>query len=299
MLSYTSLRNLFGKYTNNTTSSNLTDGDQYINDAIRQICASNSWDFIEKTSTATTTASTQSYKLPFDYDKLISVTVTIGTTQYIAREVADKITWDYLNQNTQITSNIPSYYFILGEQLLFWPIPSSSSNTITYTYLKRVKDLSNADLTAQTVSVTSGSTTVTGSGTSWRRGIIGSWIKIAPNTSSDTTSGDGEWYEISAVASTTSLTLVKAYNGSTVTSGTAIIGQMPVLPDSYHKMPVYRAAVEYWIANDNDKKAKYYQDLFDSMMTQLEADHLSKTTDDTLNDIEDAASKNPNLYILS
>jgi len=35
------------------------------------------------------------------------------------------------------------------------------------------------------------------------------------------------------------------------------------------------------------------------MMTQLEADHLSKTTDDTLNDIEDAASKNPNLYILS
>lgn len=365
ILSYTGLRTLYGKFTNNETSTNLTTGDAYINAALRQIYGSASWDYLERTATDSTiagagtgtldslgstvsgtgtafttelqvgdqiTASSQTvtvatiagptslttvpsfspvlsgatftrrriaYNLPYDYDKLIAMTITIGSTQYISREVADKITWDYLNQNTQITSNIANYYFILNGQLLIWPIPSSSGNTITYTYRRKARDLSMADYTTGTVAVTSGFTTVTGTGTTWRRGMVGQWLRITANNTSDATSGDGEWYRIRAVSSTTSIILEKAYSGPSVAGGSYTIGEMPLLPENYHQMPVYQSAAWYWTANENPAKAKMFQDLYDANMKQLRDDHLSKTTDDTINEIESGLMRNPNLYILS
>jgi len=66
-----------------------------------------------------------------------------------------------------------------------------------------------ADKTTGTVSVAAGGTTVTGSGTSFISTDVGSFIQFS---SSD------DWYKITAVASTISLTIEKAYVGSTALS---------------------------------------------------------------------------------
>ncbi|MBM4032165.1 MAG: hypothetical protein FJ291_10310 [Planctomycetes bacterium] len=57
-----------------------------------------------------------------------------------------------------------------------------------------------------TATFTNGSTTVTGSGTAWAAGMVGSWIRRG---------SDAAAYRIAAVASGTSLTITPAYAGAT------------------------------------------------------------------------------------
>lgn len=71
------------------------------------------------------------------------------------------------------------------------------------------------DKTAGTVSVTASSTTVTGSGTSFAAGDIGSYIQF---------SDANDWYRISARSSATDITLDKAYvESSNLSAGTYVI----------------------------------------------------------------------------
>jgi hypothetical protein len=76
--------------------------------------------------------------------------------------------------------------------------------------------------------------------------MVGRYIRI--NYIDTVNTGDGLWYEISAVSSTTSLTLTRKYGGNTITAGSAnyTIGQMPLLPEAYHDLPWIFAAGMYW-----------------------------------------------------
>lgn len=66
---------------------------------------------------------------------------------------------------------------------------------------------------AGTVSVTNGSTTVTGSGTSFTSALnVGDMIKV---------DADGTWYKVAAIGSNTSLTLETAYAGTTASGQAA------------------------------------------------------------------------------
>jgi len=244
MLTYTSGRNLFGSLTNNSSSANLTLGDTLVNQAYRQICAVRPWYWLEGTNTATTVADQQAYALPYDYDKLIDVYQTVGAYKYIPREIVSQDDWDRLNQQADYESNYPIYWHIFNGELNFWPIPSTASQTITYNYRKNVVDLSIADYTTGTVA-TAGTTTVTGSGTSWNSSMIGKYLQITPAATA-ATNGNGFWYKISAVASTTSLTLAKAYTGSNVTGAAYTIGQVAALPEAFQDAPIYKAAEIYF-----------------------------------------------------
>jgi len=271
MLSFTALKSLYGSLTNNSSTTNLDLGMIFCNQSYRQICAVRPWYWLEGTNTATTVASQQAYSLPYDYDKLIDVYLTVSSTKYVPTEIVSHTDWDRLNEQTTYTSNNPVFFHIYNNQMLFWPIPSSSSLTITYNYRKNVVDLSIADYTTGTVA-TAGTTTVTGSGTSWNASMIGKYLQVTP-TSTAATNGDGFWYKITAVASTTSLTVDRAYGGSNVTGAAYTIGQMPAIVEAFHDLPVYKAVEMYYSTIEPEPdRAQMFKRIYEEKYAGLVSD---------------------------
>lgn len=254
--SYTTGRNLYGVWTKNTDSTNLSYGDQVANDDYRHLCALMDWPFLERSRTLSTTASTQFTTLPYDCDLVreISVIPTGSTMRYTPRQVPDRTTWDELNLRTW-TSDIPEFYFVFAGQVGLWPTPASTSNTIYVVQKTKVIDLSAADYTTGTITTaTNGSTAIVGSGTSWTAQMTGRYIRITYSDTANT--GDGLWYEIASVTDTTHLTLTRAYGGTSISAGSAAytIGQMPLLPEAFHDLPWMWSAATYW-QKESDKRA--------------------------------------------
>lgn len=282
MKSYSTLRGLFGSLANNSSTTNLTLGDQLINDAYRSICASQDWDFLQKTATASTVASTQFYDLPFDCDKVMDVKITNGTTVYSPEEVGSRDLWDRINSTTSVTAVEPIYWFVFNNQLGFYPAPSSAiTNGITFTYRQRVADLNVADYSTGTVdAVTNGSTTVTGSGTTWTSPMAGRWIRITKSNTA-ASAGDHMWYQISSVTNSTTLVLARAYNGTTLSAGAGaayLIGQMPIFPEAFQTLPVYRALKIYFTSIQPEaNQAAMYDRLYDVDLEKMKDDYGSRT----------------------
>jgi len=248
MKSYSQGRALYGTLTKNSNSANLTLGDELANDDYRAICAARDWPFLERERTLTTIASTQDYNLPYDCNLVRAVSVLVSNKTYVARMSPSKDHWDKLNE-TSYTSDYPEWYFVFAGQVSLWPKPASASNTINITQNTKVVDLSVVDYTTGTITTTAtaaGVTTVTGSSTVWTAQMVGRYIRITLLDTANT--GDGVWYEIASVPSSTTMTLVRAYGGTAITTGSAgyTIGQMPLLPEAYHDLPWAYAAGSYW-----------------------------------------------------
>ena len=283
MLSKTELENTYGSITNDTSSSNKSFGLTLMNEIIRQICSDHAWDFLEAHTNISTVASTQFYDLPNDYLKLIAVEVTIGSTQYVPLECPNRRFWEMLNSNTSDTSDTPQYYFVWKGQIGFYPTPASStSNAIGLSYRKKVVDLSMADYTTGTVDIiTNGSGAVTGAGTTWTAPMIDRYLRVTQSDTA-TAAGDHQWYKISAVGSTTTLTLDKNYEGTSLTTGAGAaytIGEMPILPEAFHMLPVYYAAMTYFATKNVDSgRFKKFQELYTNAYVQLRKDHGRKSS---------------------
>lgn len=310
--SYTTGRNLAGTWTKNTASANLTYLDEAANDDYRRLCALKDWPFLTRNRTVSTTASTQFTTLPYDCDQVkeISVIPTGSTTRYTPTEVASRKEWDQLNLRSY-TSDIPERYFILAGQVGLWPTPASSSNTIYVQQKCRVIDLSRADYTTgtiTTVATSAGVTTVTGDSVVWNTSMVGRWIRITQTDAAATLVGDGLWYEIASVPTSTTLTLVRVYGGTAIAAATAAytIGQMPLLPEAFHDLPWLWAAGTYWQKED-DKRAASYFDQHGSAgeggraptgkVKELINAYSSESTDMVVDDGGDHSFINPNLTV--
>jgi hypothetical protein len=250
MKSYTALRNLYGVITNNTNTTNLTNGDQWINDAHRIMISYSNGDYTEGLATDTTVASQQNYELPYNYEKLNSVTITVGTYKYPIVEVTDRKFWDVLQQTTGFTSTIPQYYYIDAAKIYFYPTPSANGNTINYSYKIAVRDLANADYTTGTVTLTNASTAVTGAGTTFTAAMVGRYLK--GNT-------DGYWYKIAGFTNATSITLAKAFQGTTGAGLAFTIGEMPIIPEAFHQNLVDYAAHQYFLINEDLQRSREFE----------------------------------------
>lgn len=186
MKSYTTLRNLFGSLTLNTSTTNLTLGDQLLNDSHRYFLEK--YFFNEATHSITTVNNQQSYKLPYNYSKLKTGTLTIGNLKWNPTEILTRREWDSLNVFPYY-ADIPNSFFIWNNtDFNLWPIPSTTGNTITFNYKKRVPDLAIADYTTGTATVTLSSQTVAGSGTAWVTNYIGSTPTLLTNATTATNS---------------------------------------------------------------------------------------------------------------
>lgn len=279
-------------YINNSESSNMTWGLEEVNTALRYLTTK--FYFNERSYTTTTIANQQFYNLPPQVKKLINVTVFIGSTLWQPKECPSREYWDYLNTIT-FQQDYPSFFFVFNGQVGLWPVPASSSNTITMNYKTRISDLSMQDVTG-TCNITTNTTIVTAAtATSFLNWMAGQWIRIA-SSSTNATNGDNQWYQIESITSSTILVLKNRYTGSTVSAGAFTIGQAPILPEDYQDLPLYRMAYIYYTTRFPDQiKAKLYQDLYDRGYQDLNDEFGSKTTAVILPDT-DMPIWNPNLY---
>lgn len=247
MLTYTTRRNLAGVMTSDSSAANLTVLDTLLNEADKEFITAKAWPFRQKTR-ASSTLTSNVHQTAADCGRLVNVTVTIGSTKYTPKRIKTRDDWDRLTQATNVTSNTPEYWFPFGKTYGFYPAPSSATaSAITETYERITKDLSIVDYTTGTiVSITSGATTMTGSGTAWTSQMAGRYIRITDTSTANT--GDGLWYEIASVTSATVLELVATYNGTSIVTGSVayIIGQVSIIPEDFQMVPLYRALENYF-----------------------------------------------------
>ncbi len=283
---------------NNSDSDNQTWAMEAVNDALRYLTYK--YYFNERTYIVPngTVAQQMFYNLPPLIEKVIDVTVTIGGVLWTLQESPSRRHWDELNV-INFYQDFPAYFFIWNNQVGIFPIPSSAGDTITINYKQRFIELTQADVTdtssSQTMSATNGSATITASGAVFLNWMVGQWIKF-PFSSTNSTSGDNNWYQIDSITDSTHAVLKNQYTGSTITGASFTIGQVPLLFENYQDLPLYRAMYLYYTTRFPDPvRAQLYQKLYDDGFKLLDAEFGSKTTSVVLPDTE-APIINPNLF---
>lgn len=298
MYTFTSSKAFFGTLTNNSSASNLILGGTLINQADKDIINSRNWDFLETSKYTSTVAGQQFYDLPYDYKIMKSLLVNVSSILYAPQEASNRDFWNYINESTVVTSDIPEYFYESEGSVGLWPIPTSV-NTMTMEYALKRKDLSMEDyVTGSVNSVSNGSTTVTFNGTALTSKMNGFWLKIADSELGNT--GDGVWYQIDTVDSTTSLTLRKPYGGISISSGTAtyIIGQCSLIPEDYQEVSVYKAAQVYFtFYNPDAERAKMATGLYQEKMAIMLGNEVNKNTNPVVSDESQSPRENNNLFV--
>lgn len=297
MISYTGSRNLYGTLTNNSSTTNLATGDSLINAETRRILRKLGSKILERTYTDTTETSVQYYPKPARMKKLKTVAATVGTTKYTIKLSPSREHWDRLNQVTGYTSSIPEWYYPRANDIGFWPIPSGTAVTLTFVFDILQKDLTLADYTTGTIlTATNGTTLIVGASTGWTDQMAGRFLKVTEANGDNT--GDGEWYEISSSPSSTTVILQRNYEGNSISVGTATytIGQVSMIPDGYHELPIYHAVATYYNKNDQNRYT-YFKAKADAMEAELFADAGSDTMDVSITDTDDSQTINPNLQV--
>lgn len=259
MFTYTSFRTNYGQIVGDSETAVLNLGSLWANEAQRNMIGSFDWLFLYKTVELETVAAQQAYDLPNDYGKLVIVYVTVGSTNYRPNLVASTQDWIDLNYSQTFQSDYPEYFRIINNTIEFWPVPSTSALPISVTYKRKVVDFSEADYTTGTISAaTTDSATITGSGTTWTANMEGRMIQI------DYPSGDGQWYTIEDVGSTTSITLSRPYQGATFAAGSAsyIIGDTPVIPEDFQMGMMDYAVAQYHLKQGDRGRYQEYMNNF-------------------------------------
>lgn len=148
--------------------------------------------------------------------------------------------------------------------------------------------------TPGTVSTTQGSTAVTGTNTTFtptvNQQLEGRWIKFSQPQ------GDGLWYQIASVNSTTGITLYQPYQGTSITNTTGFtIGQMPLVAEDFQDMLQWKVLSDYFntIVKDDksaDNADKKYKE------KELLLTEYSGTNTVNVNLSPKSIRRNPNLY---
>jgi len=291
MKTYSSYLTDLPRILNNNSSDNLLWGMEMVNDSIRYLVSK--YYFNERSYTTTTVSGTQFYNLPPQVKKVINVTVNIGNVLWQPKECPTREFWDALNV-ISFTQDFPSYFFIFNGQVGIYPKPATTGNVVTINYKTRIPELTMADVTGSTAGVITGGTTMSATA-AFKAWMDEQWIKIA-YSSTDAASGDNQWYQIDAVNSGSLITLKNPYTGSTVTNGSFTVGQVPILPEDYQDLPLYRTALIYFTTRFPDQvRAAQYQALWDIGEAKLNEEFGSKTSSVILTDT-DAPIINPNLF---
>lgn len=130
-----------------------------------------------------------------------------GTTLYRGNDITGAMTAIVLGSGVSLTAG----------NFLDWTISNDTLLVVDgANKIQKYRGSTNANYTTGTLTATNASATVTGSGTSWNtitNAIAGEYIKLP----------DGKWYKITAIASDTSLTIERTYQGSTLAGQTYTI----------------------------------------------------------------------------
>jgi len=253
------------------------------------------------THTMHTSNVTSFQSLPYDIDQVESVYVMVGTTRYDPKPAPSRRFWDSLNRSVQ-SSDAAEYWFVDEGKIALWPRQASDGNIIHIHGKIRVADLNVADYTTGNIDIiTNGSPAVTGAGNpEWTTPMAGRWLRVT-HSNTAASSGDGQWYEILTVQSTTTLQIARPYGGRSLTTGAAAaytIGQMPLLPEAFHILPELYAAWRYWTKEKDAERATAFKDLLITGQSDLFTTYGINDTSMVLSDSMYGDSMlNPNLTV--
>jgi hypothetical protein len=275
----TELLNRYLKMTSDSSSANAILGQQLINETHKLICNLFDFPFAETTYERTTTVGQQTIQLPANYNKLRTYTVTVGGSTYTPREIPDPVAFDMINyQGTTDRSDFPVAFHITNGEILNYPAFSSAGNTIKIKYNRKPTDMSAADYTTGTITtLAAAGTAVTGTGTTWTSAMIGRFIRITD---------EGNWYKITAVGSTTTLTIEKPFQGTAIVAGTKAytIAELPLVDEAFHDLLWLRPVGIYHITKgDVDVARRFFSGserspgLFESLFVDLRKRFKTKT----------------------
>lgn len=132
MISFTQLKTMFGSLSLNNKPENLARGGLIMN--LEQKYLLQKYFSNEASFTISTVSQQQTYKLPSDYSKLKTGTLTIGNLRWNPTEITSRAEWDNLNVFPYY-ADIPSKFFIWQNEFQLWPIPSTGSTQLTYSGL--------------------------------------------------------------------------------------------------------------------------------------------------------------------
>lgn len=242
-------------FSGDKSATNLTNLKFLLNLGYKDILQTFTGEETEDVRTTATQLGVRAIKLAPNYIRMHSVTATIGSQVHTLVEEESQERFNerlYLNRN----SSRPEVYFLRprfgvgGTELLLDPIPSTTSTTITTNYAANARDLSVDSYITGTIAMVNGSTTITGSGTTFTAAMVGRYFQVNDIT------GDGNWYRITGFTSTTVLTIENKYDGTSVSGKGFVIAEIFALPEEMHMLPIYYAMWHYYLGYRQDKDEK-------------------------------------------
>lgn len=254
MFTYTGQRTLFTTLTNNTSSTNLTFADTFINQYTLELVHKFPSIFSEDTFYLQTYPNQQYYTLPQRLRKLNTVTINVGNAgsavpttvtgagfNWPVPECPTTYDWNVLNMTNNITSDIPLAYLFYDNQLGIYPKPSGGYNPITIRGQVEVASISQADDTSTTVVSVPYALTLTAPPAAGATSATLNTNFLLPTNTYQMVFSDGEtilvtltnastavtWTEALANAVTTAVSVRTSAGGDIVTtSGTALTAAM-------------------------------------------------------------------------
>lgn len=263
MNTYTALKTQYTTLSQLNSAANTALGGTLINQG--QLYYTRKYFSDMKSVQYATIASTPNYKYPADFKSFREAYIQVGAQKWTLQEIKTREQYDSITF-IQYTSDIPQYIYLdeSTKQFFIFPTPASNNNTIVFNYLYSLVNLEMEDVTA-TATVTNGSSVVTLSSPVLSNGYsVNGYFRI-----NLLDGGDGVWYPISQINSSTQLTLSNNFTG---TSGafTCTIGQMPYIDPDFHDILVYRALrVYHGSINKDVEKYQMYKSLEDELEDKL------------------------------
>lgn len=246
--------------------------------------------YTEETKDIDTEDETGEYSLPADFVRLKEAHLVIDSTQYNLEEVFTEDLWQAMQSSYYGSYNDTAVAIICRrEKFEIFPAAENEGNTMTLRYEAGGKDLQYDDYTAGTITtLANAGTAVTGASSSWTSAMIGRYFKI---------DDDGSWYKISAVGSTTTLTLDRPYEGVAIAAGTEgyTIGEMPRTPGATHYIPGLYGEWQYYKGfKQNDKKAMLLRQDFLGAMNMAKETYSKRYSSNYIPGRNRSAAYNPN-----
>lgn len=293
MQTVTSWKNMLQRFTGIPLNQIDDYGLPLINDGRSKVLAAIDGYITEEQFVADTIAGQQDYALPVYCFKIEDISVLVSTIRYSPKVITNARQWNQLTTTNTTTSTIPLYVYVDRRKISFFPKPSANGNEIRAIVTLREPDLTEDDQTAGTIAVTNASATVTGTNTNFSSSQIGWQIQLP----------DKMWYEVSAVASSTSLTIAKLYEGTTTAGADYVLGQVSVIPEEGQLLPVYYAAMTHFMSLEKADKALVFERLFTGSAERHDGlieliNKYGNKTEGQLNNAWDntAVWRNPNDY---
>lgn len=233
------------------------------------------------------------YQTPVDSVRVLAMTVQVSPTyEPPLTEVKSEAEWRRLTSIKTISSSYVENYRVLGDdKVALFPTPSQDvSNGIRFIYQPQDHDLSQIDVTsvtsAATVTVTSGSPTVTATGSAFTADMAGWWFQLTGVT-------DNTWYQVVSATATT-LTLKSAFAGTTGSGLAFRVGQLSIIPQSYTDAPMHYALGMYFYGVGNQARGDLHlgkpensPGLFYQMLERCRAAYSSANESSVITDDSD------------